>query len=540
MYPVREVNFDEVSVASQKSFLSTSSYAEGMRRTDSVKKRHQSFIKGGSPYVERALELLGEHLHPGSSVLEIGTRNTDGLIALRGIVKSSGVVHGIALSEIESNQVWAQLQADGLQEGIHVHAETTASQIVRPNSLDGIAIQYVAELLEPDAAQSLLAECRSCLKPTGHLAVVCATAAPSRFMSSRKLKMPSLRSPLEAEGYSCDVVKTVNKSGWNVEIILASVVDDIAEEFKEALEKSSESGTPVRRANDESFAERQCSTPLRIDSTTSSFVERSWDGTHCVTPETASETLGGTPPPMESATRQPENSMNCVEAAELFSLGKGRYQSPVSAPTKPATSKQKKYKKSLLQLSEEMSSLEDRVELSDSEVSALRAAVKAEKAKRHSLRDQLQALKAEPSCTRSQLQEWLDSCMTPSEIDAMADTDAAQVPVKPLLLAMANTYQEHRRNCTLQLEQKDAMVASIVASLKESLADQDATVNDLKKKVDQFSSQLAHIPAPQEALTLWPYVSAQKKAEETQQAGEQDGFVQILKKLVVYLAQFPF
>ena len=33
-------------------------------------------------------------------------------------------------------------------------------------------------------------------------------------------------------GYSCDVVKTVNKSGWNVEIILASVVDDIAEEFK--------------------------------------------------------------------------------------------------------------------------------------------------------------------------------------------------------------------------------------------------------------------------------------------------------------------
>ena len=31
--------------------------------------------------------------------------------------------------------------------------------------------------------------------------------------------------------------------------------------------------------------------------------------------------------------------------------------------------------------------------------------------------------------------------MTPSEIDAMADTDAAQVPVKPLLLAMANTYQ---------------------------------------------------------------------------------------------------
>ena len=117
--------------------------------------------------------------------------------------------------------------------------------------------------------------------------------------------------------------------------------------IREALEKSSESGTPVRRANDESFAERQCSTPLRIDSTTSSFVERSWDGTHCVTPETASETLGGTPPPMESATRQPENSMNCVEAAELFSLGKGRYQSPVSDPTKPATSKQKKYKKVL-------------------------------------------------------------------------------------------------------------------------------------------------------------------------------------------------
>ena len=56
--------------------------------------------------MERALELLGEHLHPGSSVLEIGTRNTDGLIALRGIVKSSGVVHGIALSEIE---VWQLL-----------------------------------------------------------------------------------------------------------------------------------------------------------------------------------------------------------------------------------------------------------------------------------------------------------------------------------------------------------------------------------------------------------------------------------------------
>ena len=37
----------------------------------------------------------------------------------------------------------------------------------------------------------------------------------------------------------------------------------------------------------------------------------------------------------------------------------------------------------------------------------------------------------------------------------------------------------------------------------------------------QLLFQLAHIPAPQEALTLWPYVSAQKKAEETQQAGEQ-------------------
>ena len=90
-------------VCVQKSFSSISSYGEVFKSPPSQKRNHQSFINNGSEYVERALELLSDHLNPGDSVLEIGTRNTDSLITLRGMVKRAGVVHGIALSELE---VW--------------------------------------------------------------------------------------------------------------------------------------------------------------------------------------------------------------------------------------------------------------------------------------------------------------------------------------------------------------------------------------------------------------------------------------------------
>ena len=113
---------------------------------------------------------------------------------------SRGVGGDVALSVLQGKQVLEQLKADGLQEGIHVHTGTTASRVVEPHSLDGIAITYMLELLDPDAAQSLLAECRSCLKATGQLAVVCATASSSRLLSSKRLKAPDTRQSLEAEG----------------------------------------------------------------------------------------------------------------------------------------------------------------------------------------------------------------------------------------------------------------------------------------------------------------------------------------------------
>eukprot|EP00667_Euglena_gracilis_P005868 EG_transcript_5915 len=221
---------------SQASFASVASYSElyapGRQRT-----AYSAFVASGAEHVERALDLLGPELPPGAAVLEIGTRNGAVLAALRGLVGPQGCVTGIAMGDGERKHALKQLITDGLEAGITVHDRIPAWQVAPPASLDGVVLTYLLELLEPDAAASILAECRSVLRPTGHLAVVAVTAVgasgpfrlPLLRPSAARLRPVDLRTALRATGFSADVVKSTTSWGWNVEVVLASVVDELAD-----------------------------------------------------------------------------------------------------------------------------------------------------------------------------------------------------------------------------------------------------------------------------------------------------------------------
>ena len=121
----------------RSSTCSMSSYSDAVRSTG-LAQRHEKFVGDASDYIMKAVDLMAEHIPPGGSVLELGSRTGDSLTTLRCVVKRAGRVQGIALSEKGRARVVEQLTADGLKEGIEVHEGVLVSEVAVPQSMDGV------------------------------------------------------------------------------------------------------------------------------------------------------------------------------------------------------------------------------------------------------------------------------------------------------------------------------------------------------------------------------------------------------------------
>jgi len=210
------------------SVTSISSYSE-LYQPEHQRRAHAMIVAAGAPLVDSAIDLLGRNLLAGNAVVELGTQDAANLVALREIVGPGGSVSGFALSDNHRKRALMELVRAGQDVGITIHDCTPMWQVLEVASLDAVLIPFLLEQFDPEGIQSILAECRTVLKPTGHLAIVAVTAPASPFRLPAVLrychKGPTafnLRCALEAGGFSPDVVRTSTSMGWTVEVVLAS------------------------------------------------------------------------------------------------------------------------------------------------------------------------------------------------------------------------------------------------------------------------------------------------------------------------------
>jgi precorrin-6B methylase 2 len=121
--------------------------------------------------VVRAAALMKLTVSAGQHLLEIGFGTGHGLVELAGAVGRQGVACSIDLSEEVVASTRALLKHEGLSDRARILRSDPERLPYGSNSMDGIVITFILELLDPLRLPRVLAECGRVLRHGGQLVI---------------------------------------------------------------------------------------------------------------------------------------------------------------------------------------------------------------------------------------------------------------------------------------------------------------------------------------------------------------------------------